>query len=385
MARLSKQQVETITGELEEREITFEPLRAELFDHLLCDVEWRMEQGSSFEDSWTEVKNHIPKNHLKDIQLNTMEILGKKHNYIKIIAMISFGLLALATLFKTLHLPGAGLLLMIYLIGACITLILEFTKTILVYRESRGRWAIILVGISILALVVGQCFKLLHLWGADFLLYFSAISMTLVFPLLSVYFYRSGKALKDHLIIHLIQDNQKVMENIALFLIGFGLVINYPSLLAGKENFVGIIFFIFSIILIGAYVFSLTWINYVSNEKAKSANLWLLISSSIAFILFMLPLLGWGIGPVLRNISAFGSLVLFILIVLVYYIKYSDSSNKVILSSTTFVLLLYPVMRFGTNLKILGEPLNGLTTNPTFVLGFLGLLLILLLAFRKEQ
>lgn len=384
MGYLNQQQLKTITEELEVKGITFEPLKAELLDHMICDVELHMDKGYSFQGAWTEVKNQIPKHHFRDVQRTVMETLGKKYSYVRVFGAISVGLLALATLFKLLHLQGAGVLLVAHLVVAGATLILGSVQSVLVFREARGRGATILVGTAILAFIAGLCFKVLHLPGASFLLYFAVITSILLFPILSIYFYRFGSAMRDHLIIYLIRENKKVIEKTALLLIGFGLVFNYSSLLMGNESSVGIIFFVFSIILVGIYMFSLTWIRYTNHDKPSIVHLWLLISSSIAFILFMLPVVGRDLGFVLRNVSASAALALFILIVLIYYVKYSETPNKIMLWIFTSILFFYPFVRLGVKLEILEGPIGGMMTNTTFILGFLGFLLILLLAFRKE-
>ncbi|MFY0601369.1 MAG: hypothetical protein JXR03_16970 [Cyclobacteriaceae bacterium] len=386
MGSLSQDQLDKISEDLHQQGITFDPLREELLDHLICDVEIQMREGADFATAWKSVKDEIPNNHFKNIQNETMELLRKKVNPVKIFAIISFGLLAFATLFKILHLQGAGMLMLLFLVCTCATLLVGSTRSIYVYRESRGRGAIVITTILIISFIAGLCFKILHLPGATMLLYFSVITLSILFPALSIYFLTSRKKLKDHLLIKLIEDNQKILERAAMILIGFGLLFNYSSLLYGAENYGGVIFFIFSVIITGIYIYTFTWSHYVHSERPKSsANLLLLIVSSLAFIMFMLPVLGRDLNFVFRQFIASGAMVFFIGIILIHYSKFSTSEYKSILAPMSSFLLFYPLLRLGIKLQWFENTLGGLVTNNNFIIGFLVFLLLLLFAFRKER
>lgn len=386
MGTLSKAQVNMIAEDLRLQGITFEPLYEELLDHLISDIEAQMEAGKDFSTAWQSVKTEIPNNHFKNIQKETMELLSKKINLVKMFGFISFGLLTLATLFKMLHWPGAGGLLFSFLLGACVTLLMGSSRSVYIYRESKGRGVIMLTTLLIISFIAGLCFKVLHLPGASALLSFSVVTISILFPALSVYFLLSKRKLKDHLLIRLIEENQKTLENTALILIGFGLLFNYSSILFGGENFGGIIFFIFSIIIIGMYIYSFAWSHYVNDKKSNRITNWLLlIASSLAFIMFMLPVMGSGLNFIFRQFAGFGAIAFFIMIVIVHYAKFSISGNRKILAPLSSFLLFYPFVRMGIKLEWFEGVLGGITTNNNFILGFLGFLLVLLVVFRKER
>jgi hypothetical protein len=254
MGTLSKKQIDLIAEDLRIQGITFKPLHEELMDHMISDIETQMEKGNDFPTAWDLVKTEIPNNHFKNIQKETMEILSKKINPLKVFGKISFGLLTLATTFKMLHWPGAAVLLISFLVVSCVTLLIGSSRSVYVYRESKGRGVIMLATFLIISFIAGLCFKVMHFPGATVLLLFSVVALSILIPALSFYFLLSKKKLKDHLLIRLIEDNQNTLENTALILIGFGLLFNYSSILFGNENFGGVIFFIFSIIITGIYI-----------------------------------------------------------------------------------------------------------------------------------
>jgi hypothetical protein len=386
MGSLTRNQIEQISADLQAQGITFEPLRQELLDHLICDIESQMDDGRAFNDAWIAVRNNIPQNHFKKIQTETMELLNKKINPLRIFAIISLSLLIFATLFKIMHLQGAAVLLLAFLITTSLTLLVGSARSVYVYRESKGRGVIFLATILIITFIVALCFKVLHLPGATELMYFSIIALCILLPSLSIYFYVSKQQLKDYLLIRLISDNQNLLEKTALVLIGFGLLFNYSSLLFGPETFGGVIFFIFSVILIGMYVYSLTWKYYVDTTSTEGPQRFLLLLfSSLAFVSFMMPVLGAGINEVLRNYLAYIPLIIFIGIVSVFYGKFSGSKNRSTLSALSLLLLFYPILRLGTKLQWYGDAVGSLTTNPIFILGFLIFLLVLLAIYRKEK
>ncbi|MEM9675994.1 MAG: hypothetical protein AAF992_25615 [Bacteroidota bacterium] len=386
MNSLSRNQIDQIAADLESQGITFEPLKSELLDHLICDVELEMENGSDFIHAWLSVKNKIPHNHFNHLQTETMELLSKKINPVRIFGLISIALLAFATLFKTLHLAGTGQLLLAFLVAISVTLIIGSVRSVKIYSEKKGRGIIWLTTFIIISFILALCCLTLQLPGAEPLLYFSIISIAILFPALSVYFYSSSKKLKDYLLIRLIQDNQSIIEGSALTLIGFGLIFNYSALLLGQMNYGGIIYFLFSIILIGMYVYSLTWKYYIESDSTGNRyTLLLLITSSVAFIMFLMPVIRIDYGLVLRSSLAFVPMIILCLITAVNYYKFSNSKNKSTLTILSVLLLFYPLLRLGTKLQWYSDIVATLITNNYFILGFLLVLIVLLIAFRKER
>ncbi len=379
-------------ADLDAEGITFEPLRSELADHLISDVESKIQDGLSFEGAFKIVKSQIPKNHFKHIQKETMEILSKKFFIVNLFVKVSVALLTLSAFFKLMHWPGASALLVLFMGVSAFTILLGSGRCVRVYREYKGRMAIWAIAILFGAFVIGLCFKVLHFPGAMELFVYSSIGIAILFPALSIYFYFSGGSLRDHLLVHLLGNNQRYMKHVALTLIGFGIILNSEKVFLGGQNYTGLIFFFFSVILVGMYTYAFTWKYFVENSTDQPAvKRALLLSSTLAFLLFMLPmfmpvLFGSenGIGFVIRQFAAFGALIIFDVIVCVHYAKFSDSPSKHWLAPLSTFLVFYPFVRLGIKLEWFEGFLGGLTTNTTFIIGFLVFLLVLYVRFRKE-
>lgn len=385
MERLSKEQMDKISQDLKFQGLTFDLLREELLDHLVCDIEIEMKKGSDFSSAWRSVKEKIPENHFKTIQNETMELLNRKLNPVRILAVISIALLSLATGFKMLHYPGAGFLLLAFLLSTSITLLMGSTRSAYVYRQAEGRNILVLTAILIIFFVVGLCFKILQLPGATLMAYLSVSALCVLFLSLSIYFYLSKQKSKEHLLLKLLHGKRNILEKTALILIGFGILFNYSSILFGLENFGGVIFFIFSIILTGLYVYSLTWKYYVQDGNPEGMRILLLIFSSIALLMFMIPAIGSGLSYTVRHIFAYGAMIIFCIISCIHYLKFSGSRHKGILVFLSLLTLSYPLLRLGIKLDWFKGFLAGMTTNPVFILSVLMFLMLLLIIYRKEK
>ncbi len=65
MKKLSAEQRLNVRNFLAEQGLTFSPLLEEMLDHVSSDIEERMQEGSSFDEAWHQMKNDIPENHLQ--------------------------------------------------------------------------------------------------------------------------------------------------------------------------------------------------------------------------------------------------------------------------------------------------------------------------------
>lgn len=382
MGSLTQEQIDRITAEIDMQGVSFDPLRSELLDHMLCDIEIQMSDGAPFDKAWQSVKKNVDNNHLKLIQTETMELIKRKNNPVRIAAMMTLSTLSAATLFKVMHLPGATMLMIIFMVAASLTLILAMTRGARVYDNTIGKSSIWFVAFPLVALIGGLSFKVLHLPGATFLLYLSVVSLCLVFPTLSAYFYSKGSVVKEHLLIKLVDKHGAFIERTTLTLIAFGIALNYTAILIeNKGNLSGLVFFVFAIVLTGIYAFSTTWKFYTTASKGR---LGLLIFSSLAFIMFVLPIVGNDINYVVRHVFAYLPPIIFSLISTIYYSKTRDSNHGTALTFFSLLLIGYPVLRFVTKMYWFEGWLTQLTSNPSFILGFLLSLFVLLFAYRKE-
>ncbi len=380
MGKLSAGQSERVEKYLREQGITYSPLREELLDHLLTDLEKRIDSGSDFQAAWQEVTGEIAGNHLKEIETETMALLNNKINLTNVLAGTSILILALATLFKLFHLAGAGYLMLTFLIVTAASLFTSAIVSISRHPEKKGRTFLMFSTIALVLFLVYLAFKILHLPGANQIGMISIILISILFPLLSWYFYSSEGKLKDHVVVNLLNRNGRSLEIIALVMVSFGLLLNLSSWLLGEPQMIGIIFFILTVIWIGLYAYSFTWKIYLEHNKGSLK--WLLIFSSIALILLLLPVY-YFLPDWLRTLSIVVAPGIYIGIMWTYYTKPLSGSGRRMMQLVCGVFLLYPILILAARLHI--DAALQLATSLPFELGWLGFLFVTLYLFRHDK
>ena len=167
MDRLTLLQIEKISQEVKREDITYSHLLYDLIDHICCDVEYEMDQGLAFHDAYTLVKDKIGLNGLRKIQSETLYAVDSKYRTMKRTMKISgiagTILLGFAALFKIIHWPGAGIMLVV---GAFILAAVFLPSSLSVlYKESKSTKRILLFVSAFLAaffFILGAIFKVQH-------------------------------------------------------------------------------------------------------------------------------------------------------------------------------------------------------------------------------
>jgi len=191
---------ERIKADLVRLGLTYERLMDDLLDHICCMVEENMEEGDDFESSYNMVLDSIGENRLPEIQHQTLLNLDKKFQRMKNFTYI-FGLSAailtiIGSLFKRMHWPGAGIMIVVGL--ALVVLVFLPLYFITSYREQTERKNPVypIVGYLTLALLLaGASCKVMHWPGAGMMLNISIGFLLIGFvPLYVVNVFRkSGK------------------------------------------------------------------------------------------------------------------------------------------------------------------------------------------------
>ncbi len=186
MPELSLHNIDQISSDVRNQEITFSHLLDELIDHLCCDVENEMQNGLSFAEAYRKVKKKMGSRRLKEIQEETLYAVDTKYrkmkNTMKISGVAGTIMFGFATLFKIQHWPLAGPMLTL---GA-ITLAFIFMPSALtvLWKETHSTKRLFLFISAFLTgtfFIAGTLFKLQHWQGAGYLLLFVAISGILFF------------------------------------------------------------------------------------------------------------------------------------------------------------------------------------------------------------
>ncbi len=120
MHKFSEAELDFILDDIKANGIVLEDLQNNLLDHICCIIEEEKPDEVDFHVFYPTVISRFFNNELKEIQDETEKLLTFKNYYamkrtLKISGFISIGLLLLASILKTFHLPGAGFA---YILGA---------------------------------------------------------------------------------------------------------------------------------------------------------------------------------------------------------------------------------------------------------------------------
>lgn len=186
MPDLTRQDLQQIRRDVIREEISFSHLLDELTDHICCEVEDEMQRGLSFSEAYRAVRMKLGPRRLREIQEETLYAVDTKYrqmkNTMKISAIAGTVLLGFAALFKIMHLPGAGIIM---ILGA-ITLAFIFMPSALtvLWKETHsGKRLLIYISafLASMLFIAGVVFKIQHWPGSGIALTLAMASGTLLF------------------------------------------------------------------------------------------------------------------------------------------------------------------------------------------------------------
>ncbi len=187
---INEQQTEYILNDIRRRGVEMEDLQYNLLDHVCCIVEQNLKEGDDFESFYQKTIKQFFKRELWEIEEETITLLTFKNYYtMKKIMMttgaISVVFLLFGSLFKIMHWPGAGPLL-VFGIGI---LSLVFLPLLFVLRaresQSTRDKMVAATGTLVGVLVcLATLFKIMH-WPGSSMLWIStsAVSIFIFIPL----------------------------------------------------------------------------------------------------------------------------------------------------------------------------------------------------------
>ena len=197
MESLSDEQIDQVYDLLLAKGLSLPSLRDELLDHICCIVELQMNNGAKFHNALSYAIKQFGPSGIERTQEATIYHLTKKHRKMKntasILGIIGGITTIFGTLFKVMHWPGAGVLL---LLGLAITSLLFMPTALYVnYQQKDGikdRATIVAGFIGAFLLMIFALFKIMHWPGASVLLFVSLGELILIFiPLYSIKSYRN--------------------------------------------------------------------------------------------------------------------------------------------------------------------------------------------------
>lgn len=198
MYALTKEQVEHIMKDVEQAEIHVSHLQHDLVDHLCCAVEEEIWEGHSFEESYRKVRRKIGLGDLKQIQKDTLYLIDFKYRImktiVKIMGVLSLIMLAMAALFKIMHWPGAGIIMVLGFAFLCFLFFPSLIFTL--YRETKSplRGLIHFTGfLGGTVFILSILFKIMHWPGANVMIMAGVgIINFLLIPSLAISYAKKG-------------------------------------------------------------------------------------------------------------------------------------------------------------------------------------------------
>lgn len=199
---ITDEQFSFISHKIKKSSIASKEIQDDLIDHFCCLVEIEMQRGNSFEEAYQNAYQQTTPNGFEEIQLETFFLLNHK----KIILMKQFTyiagyLFALSTtagaFFKVMHFPGANIMLFSGLLGISfiflpLLLINKFKDKVFNVMSEKLKW--IFGTLSIMLILIGSGFKILHLQGAAVIFGLGMLFFGILFlPFLFFRMYKSSQ------------------------------------------------------------------------------------------------------------------------------------------------------------------------------------------------
>lgn len=191
MPQLSELQIAFISDEIYALGVDLNDLHDDLLDHICTAIESRMDAGESFESAFQQTIKLFGPGGLMQVQEQTLLLLTQMNETMKKLSLgfglASTALLLAGMLFKIMHWPGAGILMILgnFCLVALYLPILLYHKL----KESKKEEypALILGFVGLFFFATGTTFKIMHWPFASIMLYGGFLTLALGF--LPIYFF----------------------------------------------------------------------------------------------------------------------------------------------------------------------------------------------------
>lgn len=201
MKKLSSKQINEIAEKISGSSIKSKELKEDLTDHICCLIEDDMDRGFSYVEAESMAfsavfPDGIEKDHKRDIWLITPKKQKSMRSILFILSYLALVIMTGSFMFKALHWPGAGILLII----ACSLFTFVFTPVFFMYiyrvtlSKFISRKSMYVFGfIGIIILLTGVAFKAFHWPYAGILLGVGVLIISFFFlPLIFLALYRKS-------------------------------------------------------------------------------------------------------------------------------------------------------------------------------------------------
>jgi hypothetical protein len=272
MPELSLNNIDQISHDIRNQEITFSHLLEDLIDHICCDVENEMQRGLSFTEAYRVVKNKMGSRRIKEIQEETLFAVDTKYRNMKVTMKISGVtgtiLMGFAALFKIQHWPFAGIVLTL---GALILALIFMPSALgVLWKETHNRKKLLLFISAFLAgmfFIFGTLFKVQH-WPFAGIILLLAVLFGIVFFI-------------PTLTISMLQDPEKKSKR-PIYIIGaVGIIVYAAGFLFKIQHWpFATILLTLGVLILCVIVFPwFTWITWRNESYVKFRFIFIMIAT----------------------------------------------------------------------------------------------------------
>jgi hypothetical protein len=199
MEWLNEYQINQVNDALAESGVTHKALQEDLLDHVCCIIEEKIDEGLSFHEGLEYALNEFGVNQLPIIQEATLYLINSKYNIMKktigITGLITSLMVILGVIFKILHYPGTGILLVLGILGISFIVFPLLAYLSLKTNTGSSTKAANMAGyVAGFLISIGTLFKIMHWPMAMIILWLGVLAMLVVFmPLYTLNSYKMAE------------------------------------------------------------------------------------------------------------------------------------------------------------------------------------------------
>lgn len=187
MHSVTDEQIEFILDDIAKRGIETEDVRYNILDHVCCIIENEMPAGKDFFEFYKITIARFYKDELREIEEETRELITFKYFYamkrtLKITGAMTIILCLLGSLFKFMHWPGAGIMLILSL--GFFALVFIPLNIIMKFKDEKEKTNKLLITFGFIlgmGMTLGMLFKIFHWPGANILMFGSLGVFALIY------------------------------------------------------------------------------------------------------------------------------------------------------------------------------------------------------------
>lgn len=187
MYQISDKQIDFILEDLSAQGLEMVSLQQDLLDHICCIIETKLEENGDFEHFYRQTITTFYKDHLWEIEEETIRLQTFKNYYIMKKIMIYSGaittaLLTFGLIFKFMHWPGASALILLGILTASLVFLpLVFTLRIREKQATKDKVTLLIGSICCILITLHVLFKVMH-WP-----FANLMGVTGMFILIAIY------------------------------------------------------------------------------------------------------------------------------------------------------------------------------------------------------